>query len=87
MDFALEIKNGSTYNQRVGTYWANFDTGSGFVSNEQTTADIGDTTGLQFSGSFVSGNNFRLSLANKTGYTTAAAVDSSFRMLRRGYKP
>ena len=83
MDYVVEISSNAA-GQRTGTYWASFDNGTTFVSNEQTTADIGDTTGLQFSGSFVSGSgNFRLSLANKTGNVNDAGIDTSFRFLRR----
>jgi len=86
MDYNIEAPTGTyTADQRAGTYWASF-TSSSFVSNEQTTADIGDTTGFQLSGSLIP-NAFRLSIVNKSGNTINAYLHTSFRMFPKTYSP
>jgi len=86
MDYNIEAPTGTnSADQRAGTYWASFTSGS-FVTNEQTTADIGDTTGFQFSGS-VTLDAFRLSIVNKSGNTINAYIHTSFRMFPKTYSP
>jgi hypothetical protein len=43
VDYSIQMQDGSQ-SSRTGTVWATFDQGLNCVFNEQTTADIGDTS-------------------------------------------
>jgi hypothetical protein len=83
MDYTIEVYDGSAYNQRTGTMWMSFDVdGANVVTNEQTTADIGDTSNIALSVSG-SGGYAYVKLRNQSGYTNDVGIDTSYRFFRR----
>jgi hypothetical protein len=79
MDYMVE--QDSNFGQRTGTIWANFDQGLSITSNEQVTADIGDTTNVILSVIFSSGKVAVFCDNNNNPYY--AYFSLSFRLLPR----
>jgi hypothetical protein len=79
MDYMVE--QDSNNGQRTGTLWANFDQGQNITSNEQVTADIGDTTNVILSVVFNSGY-VKIECDNSANSYTAY-FSLSFRLLPR----
>jgi hypothetical protein len=85
MDYMVEQSGNK--GQRTGTLWANFDQGIAITSNEQVTADIGDTTDVILSVVFNGG--YTRVLCDNSSNDKSAYFSLSFRLLPRyrNYNP
>jgi autotransporter adhesin len=79
MDYIVE--QDANKGQRTGTLWANFDQGQNITSNEQVTADIGDTTDVILSVVF-NGGYVKVE-CNNSANDQVAHFSLSFRLLPR----
>ena len=75
------VEQDANKGQRTGTLWANFDQGQNITSNEQVTADIGDTTSVILSVVFNGG--YTKVYCDNSNNDQIAHFSLSFRLLPR----